>query len=158
MKNLFYSLIALLTLSLCIACGDDKKDKKDKDQVPTTSGMISEAVATAFHEKYPNEKSPDWEIDDQGNFEAKFKKKGEKYRADFSESGKWIETENSIKADNLPKPIKAILKAQYDDHKIVEVERVQHHSKGLFYDVELKKDGKKMDVEFKADGTIIGTE
>ncbi|WP_010521499.1 hypothetical protein [Aquimarina agarivorans] len=39
--------------------------------------------------------------------------------------------------------------------KIYEIEKVNHYKKGQFYDVELKIDGKKKDIEFKADGSII---
>lgn len=117
-----------------------------------------EAVQKAFSIKYPNEKSPKWGIDRNGNYEAQFKKKGEKYKADFTPEGQWIETENRIKKKNLPDAIKAVLERDYKEVKIVEVEHVMHYSKGEFYDVEIKKDGKKMDIEFNTSGVIIGTE
>lgn len=118
-------------------------------------GKVPNAVKTAFENKYPEEKSPDWQIDDHGNFEATFKKDGEKYRADFSPEGPWIETERSIKKKDLPKAIKEKLKADFDDEDIAEIEEVQHSSKGLFYDVEFKDKGKNIDVEFNAQGQII---
>lgn len=114
-----------------------------------------EKVQQAFEEKYPNENDPNWMIDKNGNFESHFKKDGKHYRADFAPDGKWIETERSIKKKDLPKVVREILKSEYDDCKIVELEETLHHSKGLFYDVELKKDGKKRDVEFRADGQVI---
>ena len=113
------------------------------------------AVKEAFKAKYPGENDPDWKIDKNGNYESSFKKDGDHFRADFSPEGNWIETEQSIKKKKLPKEIEDELAAEYDDYEIVEIEKVDHHSKGIFYDVELKKDGKKMDVEFKANGTII---
>ncbi|MDB4293249.1 PepSY-like domain-containing protein [Maribacter sp.] len=114
-----------------------------------------EVVQSAFEQKYPKENSPEWEIDANGNFEAGFKKKGKKYRADFSPEGKWIETERSIKKKELPKVIQDIIKKEYKNEELVEIEEVDHHSKGRFYDVEFKAKGKNMDVEFKADGQII---
>lgn len=150
MKNLF--LLALIFV-FAIGCesGKEKKQKKEETNVPA-------AILTNFQQIYPNEKSPDWSIDKNGWYEARFKVDGEKYRADFRPTGEWIETENDIKQKNLPKVIKDIIDEQFQDYKVVEVERVTHHKKGLFYDVEFEKDGEKMDVEFNEKGEAIGME
>jgi len=118
-------------------------------------GQTPEAVKAAFQKKYPDENDPDWTVDKNGNFESKFKKNGEHYRADFSPEGKWIETERNIKKKDLPQAVQDRIKDDYDDIKIYEIEEVQHHSKGIFYDVEFKIDGKKKDVEINAAGIII---
>lgn len=112
-------------------------------------------VKEAFKSKYPGENDPDWTKDKNENYEASFKKDGDHFRADFDSEGNWIETEQSIKKKKLPIVIEAKLAVSYDDYEIVEIEKVDHHSKGAFYDVELKKDGEKIDVEFKANGTVI---
>ncbi|MGK0365974.1 MAG: hypothetical protein ACI85O_003044 [Saprospiraceae bacterium] len=70
----------------------------------------------------------------------------------------WIETETSLKEKDLPKAVKDAIKEKYDGVKIVEIERTDHHKKGIFYDVEFKENGKKFDIEFNAAGTIIGRE
>ncbi|MGS2726247.1 PepSY-like domain-containing protein [Psychroserpens sp. BH13MA-6] len=114
-----------------------------------------EAVKATFQKMYPGENDPDWHQDDHGNYESHFKIDGIKYRADFSKNGQWIETETSIDKDDLPKAIKDKIKADYEDEEITEVEKVEHHSKGTFYDVEFKRKGKNKDVEFRANGDII---
>jgi hypothetical protein len=114
-----------------------------------------EAVQKTFEQKYPGENDPDWHLDAHGNYESHFKIDGVKHRADFKPNGMWIETEISIKKKDLPKPILKVINEKYGDRKITEVEKVYHHSKGLFYDVEFKRKGKNMDVEFKADGSIL---
>tara|TARA_R110000868_G_scaffold125037_2_gene330364 strand:+ start:30705 stop:31139 length:435 start_codon:yes stop_codon:yes gene_type:complete len=119
-----------------------------KDEVPSE-------VKASFKAKYPGENDPDWEKDKNGNFESSFKIDGKHYRADYSPEGVWIETERSIKKKELPEIIQQLLKTDYDAFSVVEVEEVQHHSKGLFYDVELKKDGEKHDVEFLKNGQVI---
>ena len=121
----------------------------------TANKKVPKAVKTAFKKKYPKENNPKWEIDANGNYEAKFKKKGEKYRADFSPEGYWIETENSIKNKELPKAIRTVIKRKYGSEEITEVEHVTSATKGEFYDVEFKKKGKNRDVEFRASGEII---
>jgi len=119
------------------------------------SAQAPEEVKKAFEEKYPGEKHSNWKIDRNGNYESHFKKDGKKYRADFTPQGIWIETERSIKKKELPELVRQKLKSDYDDYEIVELEETRHHSKGLFYDVELKKDGKKQDVEFNVAGKIL---
>lgn len=122
-----------------------------------TSGKneIPQEVKTSFKVNYPGENDPDWKKDKNGNFESSFKIDGKHYRADFTPEGAWIETERSIKKKDLPEVIQQLLKTEYDKFNVVEIEEVQHHTKGLFYDVELKKDGEKHDVEFSKDGNVI---
>ena len=96
-----------------------------------------------------------WEVDSHENYEAHFKQDGIKYRVDFSPEGIWIETETSISKKDLPKVIKEIIKRDYGYYNISEVEKVDHHKKGLFYDVEFKQKGKNIDVEFDAAGNLL---
>lgn len=121
----------------------------------TVKGQVPDAVKTAFATKYPGETDPDWEIDANKNWEAHFKKEGEKYRADFSPNGQWIETESSISKSDLPKAIKTIIKNKFGSEDITEIEFVTSATKGTFYDVEFKQKGKNKDVEFRANGEII---
>ncbi len=141
-----YSILILLsTLFIFAACENN----------PETNDQTPEAVKQTFQQKYPGENDPDWHTDKNGNFEANFKKKGIKYNADFSPDGQWIETETRVKKKDLPKAVEKAIEKDFDKYKIVEMEKVEHHSKGLFYDIEFKKDGKKMDIEFNADGIRI---
>ena len=118
-------------------------------------GQTPQAVKETFKAKYPGENDPDWHIDDHGNFESNFKIDGISYRADFSPNGSWIETETSIDKKDLPKVIQDKIEANYSEYDITEIEKVEHHSKGMFYDVEFKQKGKNKDVEFNASGDII---
>lgn len=128
------------------------------EPTPKVDKKVPDVVVQAFEQKYPNEKKETWTIDRNDNYEAKFKEGGETFKADFTPEGMWIETETSLKKKDLPKAVKDAIKAQYEGVKIVEIERTDHHKKGIFYDVEFKQDGKKFDIEFNAEGTIIGRE
>lgn len=139
----FIFLIIFTIISMSVSCQDSKKLK------------VPQSVEANFMSKYPGENDPDWALDSNGFWEAHFKVDGEKYRADFQSNGLWLETENSIKDSELPEAIKEAIKRDYNDEIITEVERVQHHSKGLFYDVEFKKQGKNMDVEYRENGTVL---
>lgn len=131
-----------MLLVFTVSCND-----KVNSQAP-------DAVKKTFQAKYPGENEPDWHKDDHGNYESHFKIDGIKYRADFNADGSWIETETNIDESDLPKAIKERIENDFDG-KITEIEKVEHHSKGTFYDVEFKRKGKNKDIEFTSDGTII---
>ena len=143
-----YIVLCLLAFSTVSCQGIDAKQKKDGIVVPRV-------VQKSFEKKYPYEKSPKWEIDDHGYYEAGFKDNGIKYRADFMPNGAWIETENSIKKKDLPKVIQDIIKVAYRHYEIAEIEHVSSAEKGIFYDVEFKQKGKNKDVEFDPSGRIL---
>ena len=141
MKNT-YKLLIILLLSIAFSCNEN------------VNSQVPQDVKKTFQKKYPDENDPDWHKDAHGNFESHFKIDGVKYRADFKPNGMWIETETSIDKKDLPKAIKEKIKNDFDGD-ITEIEKVDHHSKGVFYDVEFKQKGKNKDIEFKSDGTII---
>jgi len=145
MQNIIMKLILPILsiyffLASCLA--------NSQNEVPTE-------VKENFKKMYPNENDPDWHLDKNGNYESKFKKKGIHYRADYKPDGTWIETEQNIKKKELPKAILKRLKNDFDYEKIYEIEKVSNYKKGLFYDVELKIDGNKKDIEFLEDGTVL---
>lgn len=142
MRTLFYLFIIFLFYPL-FSCQS------------TANGQIPEVVKRSFESKYPGENDPDWHEDKNGNFESNFKKDGDKYRADFSPQGAWIETERSIKKKDLPKEVQKKPKDEYSTFKVLEIEEVDHYLKGLSYDVELKKGGEKHEVEFSANGQVL---
>tara|TARA_R100000935_G_C2823514_1_gene161016 strand:- start:202 stop:645 length:444 start_codon:yes stop_codon:yes gene_type:complete len=142
-------LVILSFLSIgIVSCQEIKKENKTESGVP-------DAVKTSFQNKYPGENDPDWQEDEHGYWESNFKIDGEKYRADFDADGSWVETENSIKNEELSEAIKKVIAEKYKDDKITEVERVESAKKGVFYDVEFSQKGRNLDVEFREDGTII---
>ena len=122
----------------------------------STDEKVPDVVKAAFAKKYPDEKKEKWNVDRNNNYEAEFKEGGEKFKADFTPDGMWIET--GIEKKDLPKAVEKAIEEKFKDVKIVEIERADHHKKGLFYDVEFKENGKKFDIEFNAEGTIIGRE
>lgn len=79
-------------------------------QDTVSSGKAPAVVQTNFEKMYPGENDPDWSVDKNGNYEAHFKKDGERYRADYRPDGTWVETESSIKKSDLPKAVKKVLK------------------------------------------------
>lgn len=118
----------------------------------------TDPAKAAFSQKYPDAEDVSWNTDGNGYREAKFELNGEKHRADFQTDGTWIETERNLDWDDLPDAVKDAFKDDFDKDDIVEIELVDHHAKGWFYDIEFKKKGKKTDVEINPGGVILKIE
>ncbi|MEK7255649.1 MAG: PepSY-like domain-containing protein [Bacteroidota bacterium] len=136
MRVLFFLLFLVLSFTRC------------------SLGQTPEAVKIAFAEKFPGVKSVKWGIDRNGYWEGNFKLEGKRVRSDFTTKGKWVETEMSIKYEDLPAAVKAVIEKQFNKKNIREVEKVANAEKGDFYDVEFKQGKTVTDIEFKEDGTI----
>ena len=146
MHRSFLNLIVVTLLCTNLACNTTEA-KAQKDDIPA-------AVLANLKAKYPAAEDLEWEIDRNDNFEAQFEIKGEKVRADFKPDGTWIETEESVKWDELPEAVQDAFKEEYDKDDIVELEHTVSAEKGEFYDVEIDPKGdKKFDVEYRPDGT-----
>lgn len=136
-------ILPLLLSALFVAC-----------EAANPDGPLPQKIKDEWKRRYPDaEKIKSWEVDGNGYYEVRFKNDGDKLRSDFTHYGQWIETEQSIDYKDLPKAVKeAIKNGAYDKDDIDEVERTDHYRKGLFYDVEFKVDGKKVDVEYTEAG------
>lgn len=113
------------------------------------------AVSDAFVKKFPNATKVSWGIEGPKEWEAEFTLNGEKISANFSQDGTWLETEQEIKATNLPKVILASVKMKFSDWKIVEADKTETAKHGTIYEVDLKKGLKSKSLAFKADGTVV---
>ncbi len=157
MKRIYLMLLSSVLLMGSLSCQEKSKEEAKEEQTKSESG-VPQMVKEAFQNKYPNEHDPDWEQDDHDYWEAHFKKDGVHYRADFTAEGAWVETENSVKKDEIPDAVKKTIREKYPDREIIEIEHVQSAREGDFYDVEFKQEGKNMDVEIRKDGTVITVE
>ncbi len=119
-----------------------------RDEVPNV-------VLEAFKAKYPNAEANRWNLDGNGYWEAKFSDNGFDYRADFGRNGVWIETEQSIDFDQLPQGVKDAIKAEFAHEEINEIESVDNAARGKFYDVEFKRAGTNLDIEFRESGEKV---
>lgn len=134
-------LLAASTQLACVAAA--------QDDVPA-------AAREHLAAKYPGADGVSWDRDRNDSHEAHFEYEGRKLRADYTDEGTWIETEESIDWEELPQAVRAAVEAEYDPDDIEELEFTDSAEKGEFYDVELDPKGeKKFDVEYRADGTQL---
>jgi hypothetical protein len=113
-------------------------------------------VESSFEKRYENVGKVKWDVDSNGFWEGEFEKEGKTYRADFKEDGSWVETERSLEFDELPDAVRTAIRSEHGKREIAEIEEVDNHEKGKFYDVEFKEMGKNEDVEYNTDGKPLG--
>lgn len=121
--------------------------------VMTSSAIaVPPEIENAFAGKYPTAGGTKWEVDENGYWEAGFRLGDLEYRADFTKDGTWVETERSIKFEELPDPVQRAIKREFGEDEITEIESVDHPAKGEFFDVEFNRSGKNLDAEYNAAG------
>lgn len=113
---------------------------------------VPDVVEEAFRAKFGDQISPKWEIDSNGFWEADFESEGDAARADFTVQGKWVETERSVKFDELPDAVQQAVRAEFGDRELAELEAVDSSAKGKFFDIEFKESGPNEDVEYNENG------
>jgi len=106
-------------------------------------------VKTAFAKKYPGLKAG-WE-NENGQFEAGFKKNGKTMSALFAADGTMTESEVDIDVTSLPAPVLAYVKAHYKGATIKEGAKITKADGTVNYEAEVNK----MDVLFDEKGHFL---
>ena len=112
-------------------------------------------VSDAFTKKFPTATKVSWGKEGPKEWEAEFTFNGEKISANFGQDGTWLETEQEIKAANLPAAVLTIINLKYAEWRIVEVDKTETAKNGTIYEIDLKKGLKSKSLAFKADGAAV---
>jgi uncharacterized protein YxeA len=140
MKNFLVVLILFAVFSSC---------NTEKDGIPS-------AVKAKFEKEYPDV-VPKWEQEGE-YFEAEFKTDGAENSVLFDAEGNIVLKEMEIIMEALPEDAMIYLQENFAGEKIREVEKGESSEDGVFFKVEIKKDGKEMDILFNEKGGFIKTE
>lgn len=142
-----YILLILLNGTLLSACAQKIKNT----DVPT-------AVAEAFFERFPDVKKAAWSKENDSEYEAEFKTKGDEQSANFDTSGNWLETETEIKKSDVPSNLRDLLSKEFPGYEIEEAELTETKDKGTYYEFEIEKDEASYEVSISKDGEILKKE
>jgi Putative beta-lactamase-inhibitor-like, PepSY-like len=112
-------------------------------------------VKDAFDKKFPTATKTSWGKESAKEWEVDFTLDGIKISAVFFEDGKWLETEQMVKASSLPKAVSDALKSKYPGWTISEADKTESSKLGSIYEADLKKGKSKKAVAIKADGTFV---
>lgn len=139
MKNLFYAVLALISLTAC-----------------SQSKNAPQNVLNAFNQKFPNAKEVEWGKEGADIWEAEFELSDKDMSANFNLNGDWLETETELAKKDLPAGVSATIKTAYKGYKIKEVGYTET-PKLKAYEVEVKKGGKLVEVIMDNSGNILKT-
>lgn len=110
------------------------------------------AVTTAFNQKFPNATKVKWEKENDKEYEAGFEWKGDKYSANFSNEGEWLETESVTSFSKLPAKVQETFNATHNGAKIKAVAQIETSKGKINYEVEFKQGAKTVEVLYDENG------
>ncbi len=155
MKSQYIMSVALVAASMILGQANAGEKELKKDQVP-------KEVIAAFEKAYPNAKGLEFEEETfagKAAYEVEYKENGVEYEFLYSADGKLLQKEEEIDVKALPDTVvQAILKA-HPKAKIKEAEKLMKPDGTVTgYEVEIKADGKKIELELDVSGSILKTE
>jgi len=142
--------IMLLSVA-CLVAGLAGAQKLKASDVPA-------AVTEAFAKNFPKAKEVKWSNEGTSEFEAEFEIAALEQAANFDKTGNLLETETEIKKSELPQAVQAAIAKEFAGFTLDEPEKVEIPGKALLYEMELKKDKVKYEVQFSADGKVVKKE
>ncbi len=155
MKMQLLITTGLITLLVALSHANASEKELSKHQVPKT-------VLEAFEKAYPNAKEVEFEkemFEGKAAYEVEYKENGREYEILYGPDGVILQKEETIDVKTLPESVvQAILKA-HPKATIEEAEKVMKPDGTVTgYEVELKTEGKEVELELDTRGQILKTE
>jgi hypothetical protein len=113
------------------------------------------AVTNAFNAKFPGATDLKWEKENSKELEANFKLNNTTVSANFGLDGSWVETETTIPAAELPAAVTNAVNIKYPGAVYFLTERIEKPGNEICYEVNIKVNGKKKELELTADGGFV---
>ena len=155
MKTQFWITTILITFLIALGQVHASEKEVSKHQVP-------KAVLEAFEKAYPNAKEVEFEqemIEGKAVYEVEYKENGREYEILYDSNGTVLQIEETLDVKALPAPIIQAITKAYPQATIEDAERVMKPDGTVtVYEVEIKTEGKKLELELDANGKILKTE
>jgi uncharacterized membrane protein YkoI len=155
MKKQFWIITAMATIFIALGQVNAGEKEENKDQV-------SKAVLEAFEKGHPNAEEVEFEkemIGDKTVYEVEYKENNREYEILSDSDGVILRKEEAIDVELLPEPIVQAISSAYPQVFIEEAEMVMGPDGTVAgYEVEIKTEGKKLELELDAYGKILEAE
>jgi hypothetical protein len=116
---------------------------------------VPASVAQAYQAKFPGRRAVEWKLKTDGNYEAEFTLNGADIAAKFSAAGTWLETETTIAAAALPRPVAAAIARDFKGYKIVETQRLEDLDHRVLLEVHLENTKEVLKTQFEPGGKLV---
>ncbi|SFF20233.1 Putative beta-lactamase-inhibitor-like, PepSY-like [Nitrosomonas sp. Nm166] len=155
MKTQLWVMTVLITFLVASGQANASEREVSKHQVP-------QSVLEAFEKAYPDAKEVEFEkemIEGKAVYEVEYKENNSKYEILYDSDGVILQKEETIDVKALPEPVVRAIFKEYPRATIEEAEKVMKPD-GMVtgYEVEIKADGKKLELELDTQGKILKTE
>jgi hypothetical protein len=149
-KSILFILSGLMGITAMAQ--NTEKEEKDEKQVDVPS-----IVKDAFAKDFPAVKNVTWGAEDK-DFEAEFKVNGVDWSANYNKAGQRLETETTIKNDELPKAALDYIDKNFASYILVEAAKVTDDKNLVKYEAGLGLNGKSIELIFDANGKFLEKE
>jgi hypothetical protein len=147
------TMLAVLAVTSLAVADDQEKKIKRADLPPavekTVAAVSQGATIKGFSEEVEN---------GQILYEAEMIVNGHGIDVNIDSSGAVVEVEEQVEMDSLPAAVKEFLQAKAGKGKIIKVESITKHDKLVAYEAQVRKDGKKSEVQVGPDGKPLDHE
>lgn len=119
-----------------------------QEEVPTK-------VKSAFKTMAPKVKNANWQMAEDGEWQAEYKINDREVRAVFDEDGKWLGTTSEMDSKKLPAAVQKAIAEKYKGYIIEEAEMVEVQDEKPMYKVRLENGDNEQETMFYEDGRIV---
>ena len=155
MKTQFWITTILTTFLIAFGLANASAKEVSKHEVP-------KAVLEAFEKAYPNAKEVEFEkeiFEGKAAYEVEYKENGREYEILYNSDGVILQIEETLDVKALPEPIIQAISKAYPKATIEDAERVIKSDGTItVYEIEIKTEGKKLELELDSNGKILKTE
>ncbi|HEX8873091.1 MAG TPA: PepSY-like domain-containing protein [Nitrosospira sp.] len=150
-------LISAVFVVCAVTAGPANAEEKalNKHDVP-------KAVIEAFEKAHPHVKGVKYEketFEGKIAYEAEYKDHGKEYEFLYDADGVLLRKEETIDVKTLPEPVIAAISKAHPKATIKEAEKIMKPDGTVTgYEVEIKTEGKKLELELDTGGQILRTE
>lgn len=112
-------------------------------------------VVLAFNHRFPKAAKVRWHQENAHEFEASFESQGEKRAANFSDKGKWLESETEITFEKLPNSVRHSFQRNHKGAIVKAAAIIESFTGITTYEVEVKQGLKTLEFFYTREGAAV---
>jgi hypothetical protein len=147
-KSMLFVLAAFITMTITAQV----TEKKEKEEKPVN---VPAVVKDAFAKDFPVVKNVVWGMEDK-DFEAEFQLNGVGSSANYNPAGHRLETETTLKNDQLPQAALDYIAKNFSGSKIISAAKTVDDKNVVKYEAMVEINKESTEVVFDVNGKFLG--